>query len=60
MDILKNGNKEEEDGILNDENINEDILRTKEEFEKFKKIDKERYLNEKKEERLEEIKNKLD
>ena len=33
--------------------------RTDEEFEKFQEMDKERYLNEKKEERLEEIKNKL-
>lgn len=39
MDILKNENKEEEeeDEILNDEQINEDISRTKEEFENFKK-----------------------
>ena len=61
MDILKNENKEEEeeDEILNDEQINEDISRTDEEFEKFQEMDKERYLNEKKEERLEEIKNKL-
>ena len=61
MDILKNENKEEEeeDEILNDEQINEDISRTDEEFEKFQKMDQERYLNEKREERLEEIKNKL-
>ena len=62
MDILKNENKEEEeeDEILNDEQINEDISRTKEEFDKFQEMDKERYINEKKEERLEEIKSKLD
>ncbi len=61
MDILKNENKEEEeeDEILNDEQINEDISRTDEEFEIFQKMDQERYVNEKKDERLNEIKNKL-
>ena len=61
MDILKQENKEEEeeDEILNDEQINEDISRTDEEFEIFQKMDQERYINEKKDERLNEIKNKL-
>ena len=58
MDILKNENKEEEeeDEILNDEQINEDISRNDEEFEKFQEMDKERYIKEKKDERLKEIK----
>jgi superfamily II DNA/RNA helicase len=62
MDILKNENKEEEeeDEILNDEQINEDIARTEEEFQKFQEMDKERYLREKKDEKLKEIKDKLD
>ena len=62
MDILKNENKEEEeeDEILNDEQINEDISRTTEEFQKFQEMDEERYLKEKKDERLKEIKEKLD
>jgi superfamily II DNA/RNA helicase len=62
MDILKNENKEEEeeDEILNDEQINEDISRNNEEFEKFQQMDQERYEREKKDERLNEIKNKLD
>ena len=61
MNILKNENKEEEeeDEILNDEQINEDISRTEEERLMFQKMDQERYLNEKKDERLNEIKNKL-
>ena len=61
MDILKNENKEEEeeDEILNDEQINEDISRTPEEFQKFQEMDEERYVNEKREERLNEIKEKL-
>ena len=61
MDILKNENKEEEeeDEILNDEQINEDISRTDEEFEQFQKMDQERYIAEKKDERLNEIKEKL-
>ena len=61
MDILKNENKEEEeeDEILNDDQINEDISRNEEEFEKFQEMDKERYENEKKDERLKEIKKKL-
>ena len=62
MDILKNIYKEEEeeDEILNDEQINEDISRNDEEFEKFQKMDQARYIREKKDERLNEIKNKLD
>ena len=62
MDILKNENKEEEeeDEILNDEQINEDISRTPEEFNKFQEMDRERYINEKRDERLNEIKEKLD
>ena len=62
MDILKNENKEEEeeDEILNDEQINEDICRTNEEFEKFQEMDEERYIKEKRDERLKEIKEKLD
>ena len=61
MDILKNIYKEEEeeDEILNDEQINEDISRNEEEFEKFQKMDQARYIREKKDERLNEIKNKL-
>ena len=61
MDILKNENKEEEeeDEILNDEQINEDISRNDEEFEKFQEMDKERYIKEKKDERLKEIKKTL-
>ena len=44
MDILKNENKgeEEEDEILNDEQINEDIARNEEEFNKFQEMDQER------------------
>ena len=62
MDILKNENKEEEeeDEILNDEQINEDISRTPEEFNKFQEMDQERYINEKRDERLKTIKEKLD
>ena len=50
MDILKNENKEEEeeDEILNDEQINEDIARSQEEFKRFQEMDQERYKNEKK------------
>ena len=61
MDILKNENKEEEeeDEILNDEQINEDISRSDEEFKIFQEMDKERYINENKNEKLLEIKNKL-
>ena len=61
MDILKNENKgeEEEDEILNDEQINEDIARNEEEFNKFQEMDQERYLREKKEERLKQIQEKL-
>jgi superfamily II DNA/RNA helicase len=61
MDILKNENKEEEeeDEILNDEQINEDISRTPEEFNKFQEMDEERYINEKRDERLNQIKEKL-
>ena len=61
MDILKNENKgeEEEDEILNDEQINEDIARNEEEFNKFQEMDKERYIREKKDERLKEIQEKL-
>ena len=61
MDILKNENKgeEEEDEILNDEQINEDIARNEEEFKKFQEMDQERYKREKKDERLKEIKEKL-
>ena len=45
MDILKNENKgeEEEDEILNDEQINEDIARNEEEFNKFQEMDQELY-----------------
>ena len=61
MDILKNENKgdEEEDEILNDEQINEDIARNEEEFNKFQEMDQERYKREKRDERLQEIKTKL-
>ena len=61
MDILKNENKgdEEEDEILNDEQINEDIARNEEEFNKFQEMDQERYKREKRDERLQEIKEKL-
>ena len=61
LDILKNENKEdeEEDDILTDEQINEDIARNEEEFNKFQEMDQERYKREKKEERLKEIKEKL-
>ena len=61
MDILKNENKgeEEEDEILNDEQINEDIARNEEEFNKFQEMDQERYIREKRDQRLEEIKEKL-
>ena len=61
MDILKNENKgdEEEDEILNDEQINEDIARNEEEFNKFQEMDQERYKREKKEERLKEIQEKM-
>ena len=61
MDILKNENKgeEEEDEILNDEQINEDIARNEEEFKKFQEMDQERYKREKRDERLKEIKEKL-
>lgn len=61
MDILKNENKgdEEEDEILTDEQINEDIARNDEEFNKFQEMDQERYIKEKKEERLKEIQERL-
>ena len=61
MDILKNENKgdEEEDEILNDEQINEDIARNEEEFNKFQEMDQERYKREKRDEKLKEIKEKL-
>jgi len=62
MDILKNENKEdeEEDEILNDEQINEDIARTDEEFNKFQEMDQERYIREKKQERLDFLQKKLE
>ena len=61
MDILKNENKgdEEEDEILTDEQINEDLARNDEEFNKFQEMDQERYIKEKKEERLKEIQERL-
>ena len=61
MDILKNENKDEEedDEILNDEQINEYIARNDEEFNKFQEMDQERYKREKKDEKLKEIKEKL-
>ena len=61
MDILKNENKgeEEEDEILNDEQINEYIKRNDDEFIKFQEMDQERYIHEKKDQKLKEIQQRL-
>ena len=61
MDILKNENKgeEEEDEILNDEQINEYIKRNDDEFVKFQEMDQERYIHEKKDQKLKEIQQRL-
>ena len=61
LDILKNENeeKEEDDEILDDSTINEYISRSDEEFNKFEEMDRERYKEEKKDEKIEEIKMKL-
>ena len=60
LDIIKNENKEEEeeDEILNDEQINEYLARSEEELSTFTEMDKERYINENKENRMKEIKEK--
>ena len=61
LDILKieNREEEEEDEILDDTQINEYISRSEEEFKKFQEMDEERYVLENREEKLNEIKTKL-
>lgn len=61
LDILKNEKEEEEeeDEVPDDSQINEYIARSDEELRTFEQMDKERYIRENKEEKLKEIKEKM-
>lgn len=62
LDIIKNEKEEDqdEDEIPDDSQINEYISRSDEEFRIFEKMDYERYQQENKNEKLQEIKEKMD
>jgi ATP-dependent helicase STH1/SNF2 len=59
LDLLKNDKEEdeEEDEIPNDEQINEMLSRTEDEFKIFQQMDQERYEREKRDEKINEIVN---
>ena len=61
LDILKNEKEEEEeeDEVPDDSQINEYIARSDDELRTFEQMDKERYIKENKEQKLKEIKEKM-